>query len=39
LEEFDGVGFAEAVILVIVISLLFFGSTQIADFTSGPTPL
>jgi len=39
MEEFDGERFAELVILIIVISLLFFGSTEIANFTSGPTPV
>jgi hypothetical protein len=39
MEEFDGERFAELVILIVVFGLIFFGSTEIADYTSGPTPL
>lgn len=35
--EFDGEKFAEFLILVIVIGLLFYGSTEIADYTGSPT--
>ncbi|GGG05238.1 hypothetical protein GCM10010913_28850 [Paenibacillus aceti] len=37
--EFDGEKFAEFLILVIVIGLLFYGSTDIADYITGPTPV
>lgn len=38
MREFDGVGFAELVIIVILIALFFFGSEDIDDLTTGPTP-
>ncbi|GGH37916.1 hypothetical protein GCM10008013_45630 [Paenibacillus segetis] len=38
MHEFDGEGFTEAVIIVILIALFIFGSEDIGDLTTGPTP-
>ncbi|WP_281278176.1 hypothetical protein [Paenibacillus anaericanus] len=37
-NSFDGEGFTEAVIIVILIALFFFGSEDIGDLSTGPTP-
>ncbi|MDQ0089304.1 hypothetical protein J2T12_002716 [Paenibacillus anaericanus] len=36
-NSFDGEGFAEAVIIVILIALFFFCSEDIEDLTTAPT--
>lgn len=37
MSEFDGIGFSEALILIIVVVLLFFGSTDIENLTDAPS--
>ncbi len=36
MSEFDGIKFSESLILIIVVVLLFFGSTNIENLTDAP---
>jgi len=37
MSEFDGIGFAELIIVVILVMLFVFGSTDIENLSSTPT--
>jgi Sec-independent protein translocase protein TatA len=37
MSEFDGIGFAELIIVVILVMLFVFGSTDIEKLSSTPT--
>ncbi|GGA51812.1 hypothetical protein GCM10010917_41330 [Paenibacillus physcomitrellae] len=39
MEEFDGAGFTTVIFIVILVVLFFYGSTDIEDYTTGPTPV
>ncbi|MBP1907296.1 hypothetical protein J2Z32_003971 [Paenibacillus turicensis] len=37
MDSFDGVKFSEFLIVIILVSLFFYGSTNIDDLTTAPT--
>jgi hypothetical protein len=38
-QEFNGTEFSDFIIIVILVVLFAFGSTELENYTSGPTPM